>query len=383
MSDPLVGHYQELIGQPGSRALIDTPTLVLDLDVLEANIRAMAELARARGVALRPHAKTHKCSRIARLQLAAGAVGQCCAKLGEAEAMAAEGIGGLLITSAVQDPAKIRRLVALARRTGDLIVVVEDAANVQALAETAAAEGVRLPVLIDVDVGTHRFGIPAAEGVVALARLIAEQPALDLRGLQGYAGHVQAIPGYAERRARSHEALAILGRARDALREAGLPCPMVTGGGTGTHDFDHEPGVLTELQVGSYIVSDVIYDGVAMTPEGTRRFRNALFVHTRVVSAQHAGFSTTDAGHKSFATDGPAPVIASGAPPGSTYARAGDEFGRVVLPDPDGRLPVGTLLACVVPHCDPTVNLYDRYLRRARRPAGRGLADRGAGPLEL
>jgi 3-hydroxy-D-aspartate aldolase len=361
MSDPLVGHYQELLGQPGSRRLIDTPALVLDLDALEANIATMAELARARGVALRPHAKTHKCSRIARLQLAAGAVGQCCAKLGEAEAMAAEGIGGLLITSAVQDPAKIRRLVALARRTGDLMVVVEDGANVRALAEAAAAEGARLPVLIDVDVGTHRFGVPTAEGVVALARLVAEQPTLELRGLQGYAGHVQAIPGYAERRARSHEALAILGRARDALREAGFPCPVVTGGGTGTHDFDHEPGVLTELQVGSYIVSDVIYDGVAMTPEGTRRFRNALFVHTRVVSAQHAGFSTTDAGHKSFATDGPAPVIASGAPPGSTYARAGDEFGRVVLPDPDGRLPVGTLLACVVPHCDPTVNLYDRY----------------------
>ena len=361
MPDPLAEHYRHLLGAPGSRGLIDTPALVLDLDALEANIATMAALARSRGIALRPHAKTHKCSRIARLQLAAGAVGQCCAKLGEAEALAAEGTGGLLVTSAVQDAAKIRRLAALAHRTGDLMVVVEDGPNVQALAQAAAAEGVRLPVLVDVDVGTHRFGVPTVEGVVTLARLIAEQPALELRGLQGYAGHIQAIPDYAERRARSHEALSLLGRARDALVEAGLPCPIVTGGGTGTHDFDHEAGVLTELQVGSYIVSDVAYDGVAMTPDGTRRFRDALFVHTRVVSAQHPGFSTTDAGHKSFATDGPAPAIASGAPPGSTYARAGDEFGRVVLPDPGGRLPVGTLLACVVPHCDPTVNLYDRY----------------------
>lgn len=354
---------RELVGRPGGRELVDTPALVLDLDAFEANIAAMAALARERGVALRPHAKTHKSARIARAQLDAGAVGLCCAKLGEAEALAAEGVDrGLLVTSAVPDSGKVRRVAGLAGRCrGDLAVVVEEGENVRALGAAAAAAGVRVGVLVDVDVGTHRFGVTSPAAALELARLVAAEPALDLRGVQGYAGHIQAVPDYGERRALSLAALAVLARARDALVEAGLPCPVVTGGGTGTHDIDSGAGVLTELQVGSYIFSDVAYDGVVMAPEAPRRFRNALFVHTRVVSAQHPGLATSDAGFKSFATDGPAPAIVAGAPEGTAYERFGDEFGRVVLPDPAMRLPVGRLLACVVPHCDPTVNLFDRY----------------------
>jgi 3-hydroxy-D-aspartate aldolase len=358
MSRQSLDYDRSLLGQPGSRERIDTPALVLDLEAFEANVAIMAALARARGIALRPHAKTHKSVAVARRQIAAGAIGQCCAKLGEAEVLAEHGIGGLLITSAVQDPAKIGRLVELARRAPDLAVVVEDAAHIRAIGEACAAGGVRLRVLIDVDI--HRFGVTSPAAAVELARTIATQPALEFRGVQGYAGR-QAIPDYAERRRVSHAALAVLGRARDALVEAGFPCPVVTGSGTGTHDFDHEPDLLTELQVGSYVFSDVIYDGVALTPDGSRRFANALFVHTRIVSAQHPGFATSDAGSKSFTMDGPAPAIVAGAPPGSRYDRFGDEFGRVVLPDGDGRLAVGTLLVCVVPHCDPNVNLFDHY----------------------
>ena len=132
--------------------------------------------------------------------------------------------------------------------------------------------------------------------MVELGRLIEEQPSLQLKGVQGYAGHCQSIADYGERRAVSHAAIAILGRARDALLEAGLPCPIVTGSGTGTHDFDHEPGVFTELQVGSYVFSDVIYDTVQIAPDGTKRFRNSLFVHTRILTNQHRGFATSDAG---------------------------------------------------------------------------------------
>lgn len=361
MSKERLAYDRGLIGRPGSRDAIDTPALVLDLDAFDANVATMAQLARDRGIALRPHAKTHKCASIARSQMAAGAVGQCCAKLGEAEVLADAGITGLLLTSPVQAPAKIERLMALARRAPDLAVVVEDAANVQRLGEAAASAGIRLAVLIDCDVGTHRFGVVSPAAAAELARVIATQPTLELRGVQGYAGHCQAVPDYAERRALSHAALAILGGARDALRDAGFACPIVTGSGTGTHDFDHEPGVLTELQVGSYIFSDVIYDAVVMAPEAPHRFRNALFVHTRIVSDQHPGFATSDAGSKSFAMDGPAPVIASGAPEGSRYDRFGDEFGKIVLPDPAGRLPVGTLMACIIPHCDPNVTLFDNY----------------------
>ena len=361
MSRERLAYDQGLVGQPGSRMLIDTPALVLDLDAFDANVAAMAKVAAARGVALRPHAKTHKSVQIARAQLAAGAIGQCCAKLGEAEVLADGGIGGLLITSTVQHPAKISRLIALAARSPGLAVVVEDAANVRMLGEAAAAASVALDVLIDVDVGTHRFGVTSPSAAVELAKVIAAQPALRFKGVQGYAGHCQATPDYAERRALSLAALAVLGAARDALVAAGFACPIVTGSGTGTHDFDHEPGVLTELQVGSYIFCDVIYDAAALTPDGTRRFRDALFVHTRIVSSQHDGYATSDAGSKSFATDGPPPAIVAGAPEGSLYDRFGDHFGKVVLPDPKARLPVGSLVVCVVPHCDPNVNLHDWY----------------------
>jgi D-serine deaminase-like pyridoxal phosphate-dependent protein len=348
-------------GQPGSRALIDTPALVLDLDAFEANLQAMAARVRAQGLALRPHAKTHKCAEIARRLSAAGAVGHCVAKLGEAEALADAGIEGLLITSAVPDRAKIERLAALAGRSRGLMAVVEDAGQIDALAAACAAAGQTLVLLIDVDVGTHRFGIQTPADAVALAGRIAAHGSLALRGIQGYAGHIQSMPSYRERRAASHAALARLGAVRDALIAAGHPCPIVSGGGTGTHDFDHEAGVLTELQLGSYVFSDVIYDGIELAPDGGPRLQPALFVQTRIVSAQHAGFATSDAGFKSFAMDGPPPKIRAGAPSGARYERFGDEFGKVVLPDPAMRLKLGDVLECIVPHCDPTVNLFDHY----------------------
>lgn len=342
------------------RQMVDTPALVLDKRAFDTNLATMARVAKEHGVALRPHAKSHKSVTIAKAQIAAGAIGQCCAKLGEIEVMAQAGIAGLLLTTPLRGEAKIRRLMEVLAIAPDTMIVVEDLAAVAALAEATEAADRRLGLLIDVDVGTHRTGLTSPQAALAVAEAIAAAPGLSLKGVQGYAGHLQAIPDYAERRARSHEALAILGGVRDTLEAAGFACPIVTGAGTGTHDFDHETGVLNELQVGSYLFSDVIYDRAVMK-DGSRRWQNALFVHTTVISAQHPGSATTDAGYKSFATDGPAPVIHQGAPEGSTYAMFGDEFGKVVLADPQGRLEPGTRIACIVPHCDPNVNLFDRY----------------------
>jgi 3-hydroxy-D-aspartate aldolase len=347
---------------PETVRAVDTPALVIDKRAFDANLATMARIAKERGIGLRPHAKSHKCVTIARAQMAAGALGQSCAKLGEVEVMAAAGIRGLLLTTPLRGPEKIRRLLDVLRAAPDTMVVVEDVPAVTALAEAVAAAGLTLDLLIDVDVGTHRTGLTSPEAALKVAKAILASPGLILKGVQGYAGHVQSIRDYAERRAHSHAALAILGGVRDALVAAGHPCPIVTGGGTGTHDFDHETGVLNELQVGSYLFSDAIYDQVAMTSDGTRRWQNSLFVYTTVLSAQHLGFATTDAGIKSFSTDhNVVPVIARGAPEGSTYAIFGDEFGKVVLPDPSARLDNGTLVACIVPHCDPNVNLFDRY----------------------
>lgn len=352
---------EDLLNRPGGRLEIATPALVLDLDALEANIAAMAAWAKAEGIALRPHAKTHKSAAIGRLQMQAGALGLCCAKLSEAEALAAAGLDRLLLTAPVIGARKLERLLRLATRCAELMVVVDNADNARALAAAAQTAGRDLGILIDVDIGQQRTGITDATQALALAEIVARAPRLSLKGVQGYAGQVQHIADFAERRKASHDSLTILGAIRDRLTAAGYPCPIVTGGGTGSHALDPAAGVLTELQVGSYIVADVEYDAVDLTGDGRRRFRNGLFVYSRVVSARHDAFVTIDAGSKSLAMDGPTPVVAFGAPAGTTYDCVGDEFGRLTLPPGAAKPRVGDLVGLVVPHCDPTINCFDWY----------------------
>ncbi|MCX8100253.1 MAG: DSD1 family PLP-dependent enzyme [Geminicoccaceae bacterium] len=356
---------ERLVGLEGGIVRLDTPALVLDLDAFEANLAAMAAFARAQGVKLRPHAKTHKSVTVARRQLEAGeVVGFCCAKLGEAEALARGGIDGLLLTSPVFGESKLARLRALHGRLADLAIVVDDPEQIDALARTFAAAGRRLHVLVDVDVGSHRFGAPSIADALALARRIAAEPALEFAGIQGYAGSIQHIALYAERAAAAEGPAATLAAIRDALRAEGLPCPIVTGAGTGTHEIDARGGVFTELQVGSYAFMDVEYLDCGLTADGSPRFRPGLEVWTRVLSRRHAGFVTTDAGTKCFATDGPLPRVVAGAPPGSTYRMAGDQFGRLILPDGAASPPMGAIVRCLVPHCDPTINLWDHMVCR-------------------
>lgn len=356
---------EDLLNRPNSRREIATPALVLDLDALEANVAAMAGWAQRSGIALRPHAKTHKCAAIGRLQMKAGALGLCCAKLAEAEALAAAGLDRFLLTSPVVGARKLERLLRLAARCADLMVVVDDADNARALAAAAEAAGCDLGVLIDVDIGQRRTGVTDPAQALPLAEIVAAAPRLSLNGVQGYAGQVQHIADFAERKRQSHASLALLGAVRDRLAAAGHPCPIVTGGGTGSHALDPAAGVLTELQVGSYIVSDVEYDAVDLTGDGWRPYRNGLFVYTRVVSARHAGgdenFVTIDAGSKSLAMDGPPPRVAFGAPEGAVYSCVGDEFGRLTLPPGTKAPQVGDLVGLVVPHCDPTINAFDWY----------------------
>jgi 3-hydroxy-D-aspartate aldolase len=351
-SQHLHGH---LIGQPGSRERLNTPALIVDLDALEANITAIAAFGRDAGIALRPHAKTHKSADIARLQIAAGAVGVCCAKLGEAEALAAEGIGSILLTSPVVAAPAIERLVGLNDRIPDLALVADHPQAVAALA--AANHGRPIRVLVDIDPGAHRTGVASAADAVALARQIADAPQLAYGGVQFYCGSQQHIPAFADRRAAIGGLTDYLQTIIAALTDAGLSPPVVTGGGTGTHRIDAELGVLTELQVGSYALMDREYGECDL---GTS-FATALMVDMRVISANAAGMATLDAGLKAFATEAGVPVIMSGAPAGSTYRFMGDEHGAVVVPDGAAAPALGDRLTAMTPHCDPTVNLYDAY----------------------
>ena len=350
----------DLIGMAGGRAKLQTPALVIDLDVLDRNIAAMAAHAKKHNIALRPHSKTHKSVEIAKRQMEAGALGICCAKLGEAEALAAGDIPSILITSPVVTEAGIARLVALNARVTELMAVCDNAEIAGKLDAAARSSGKALKIVVDIDPGMGRTGIRPGDGALALVQQVAESRDLEYAGLQCYAGQVQHMESPNERRDASLSAMKELGELREQLKARGRGPKILSGGGTGTFDIDPDARVLTELQVGSYVFMDKQYNDVWETPGSHPPFETSLFVQTTVISANRDGLATTDAGFKSFATDAGPPAIASGAPGGANYFFFGDEQGGIFYSS-ERKLRPGDAVACIVPHCDPTVNLYDRY----------------------
>jgi 3-hydroxy-D-aspartate aldolase len=354
-----------------TRDEIPTPALLLDLDRFDRNLRTAADHVARAGKRLRPHAKTHKCPEIARRQIAAGAIGIVCAKLAEAEVMAAAGISGLLVSTEVVGDEKIGRLMRLLDRDPDVLVVVDHPDNVGDLARAARAAGHCLGVLVDVDVGGRRTGVRPGEPARALARAVAASPSLRFRGLQGYAGQCAHVVGWAARREASATAMAPLMETRRLLESQELPVEIVSGGSTGTWDLDSALPGLTELQCGSYCVMDLDYLRIAnrSSPRFTD-FEMALTVLATVVSVPAPDLAIVDAGLKAFATDrpfGPEPVER----PGVVYEFAGDEHGRLVIQNPQGAVRLAERIEFFPPHCDPTMNLYDRlYAMRGGRVEG-------------
>jgi 3-hydroxy-D-aspartate aldolase len=357
MSD--IDLHRPLIGQQGSRAALNTPALVIDRDALDRNINAMAAFAKANGLKLRPHAKTHTSVDIARLQMAAGALGVCCAKLGEAEALGAQGINAILITSPVVTPQAIARLAALHERIGDLMVVADNPENVAALAVAIKDASRPLPILVDIDPGIRRTGVSSPQAAVALAQAIAAAPSLRFAGVQYYCGAQQHIEKYEERRAAIVELTAYLTSVIDQLKAAGLAPKIISGGGTGTHRIDASLGVFTELQVGSYVFMDRQYGDCDLGGEEAQPFERALFVDAHVISANSQGMATIDAGFKALSTDGGSPNVISGAPEAAMFVFMGDEHGALIAMD--HAFKIGDAVSLSPPHCDPTVNLYDAY----------------------
>ncbi len=354
--------HGELIGRQGSRRSLNTPVLVLDIEALDRNIATMAAFAAGKGVTLRPHAKTHKSVDIAKRQVAAGAVGLCCAKLGEAETLAQGGVEGLHITSPVVSPSAISRLMALHDRSERLSVVVDHPANVAALAHAARPDR-PLSVIIDIDPGIRRTGVASAEAAVALVSLIKAKPSLAYGGVQFYCGREQHIEDFAERRSAVEERTVYLVSVIKALTEAGAPPAIITGSGTGTHRIDVDLGVFTELQVGSYVFMDDQYRACDLAGLGVDAppYEAALFVDSRVVSANARNLVTVDAGFKAFATEGEPPTISQGAPEGSRFVFMGDEHGAIIAPGIGEQLAIADRVVLSVPHCDPTADLYDSY----------------------
>jgi D-serine deaminase-like pyridoxal phosphate-dependent protein len=346
------------VGDPFAE--IDTPALVIDLDAMERNIARLAAFATTTGVKLRPHAKTHKSADIGRLQVAAGAVGLCCQKVSEAEAMVAGGIADVLVSNEVFGARKLDRLAALSRRAR-VAVCADNVEAIEAIAAAAARSGVPITTLVEIDVGANRCGVAPGEPAVALARLIASRPSLSFGGLQAYQGRAQHLRTLGERRAAIDHAIEATRRTVELLKAAGLPPAIVGGAGTGTYDLEGSSGVYTELQAGSYVFMDADY---ARNKRADGRpydaFEHALYVIASVMSLPVPERAVIDAGLKTCSTDAgmPEPRGIDGA----AYIRPSDEHGIIDLSKSNRRLALGERVALIPSHCDPTVNLHDWYV---------------------
>lgn len=343
--------YEAKLGM--SLAELDTPALLLDLDALDRNIAKMSAFFAGQKTTLRPHIKTHKSPIIAQRQLGAGAMGITCAKLSEAEVMAAAGIRDILIANQVVGSVKIGRLVELAQRC-DLMVAVDDAQNVAQLARACAAQGVSLRVLVEVDVGMGRCGVRPGEPALALAQQVEAAPALALKGLMGYEGHLVLLDDPLQRAQQVQAAFAPLKRSADLLRQNGLSVEIVSAGGTGTYADTGLLPFITEMQCGSYVFMDSTYEKVR------DEFELALTILTTVASRPAPERLVVDAGLKTLSRELglPRPLDVAGL----AVRHLSEEHGVLdVLESERVDYRPGDKLRLVPSHCCTTVNLFDTY----------------------
>ena len=357
---------------------IDTPALIVDLDAFESNLAKLSDFARTAGVRLRPHAKTHKCPVIAMKQIAAGAVGQCCQKVGEAEALVRGGVRDVLVSNQVVGAHKLRRLAALARdaRIG---LCFDSAEQVDAAARAASEIGVVFDALVEIDVGMARCGVAPGEPAAVLAAHIAAAPGLAFRGLQAYHGTAQHMPTQAAREAAIRAAAADVRASQAALARAGLACEVVSGAGTGTFRLECAAGVWTELQAGSYLFMDTDYARIG-NPDGGRytEFRHSLFVLASVMSVPTADRAVVDAGLKSTSGERGMPWVHGR--DDIEVTSLSDEHAKLILGPKAQRVRLGDKVKLIPGHCDPTINLHDWFVavRGDRVEALWPIAARGA-----
>jgi D-serine deaminase-like pyridoxal phosphate-dependent protein len=353
-------HKTNLVGR--KKLKLDTPCLVLDLDILDENLQKMQSRVKAAGKALRPHAKTHKCSTLAKMQIANGAVGICAAKVSEAEALIDAGMSGLLITGPVSTPDKVFRLVSLLQRAPFLMAVVDHPAAIELLETGLAEKSRQLDVLVDIDIGHRRTGVSPGKALDLADRVLASKY-LRLRGIQAYAGHVQHIMRYEDRKKASRQSLKQAAAVFRQLVKKDPSCSIFSASGTGTADIDLAVPELTELQAGSYALMDAEYLAIECE-DGSEcaDYQPALTLLTAVVSIGRGRQVTVDAGLKALYRDGGRPRVMNPEFSKLQYDWFGDEYGKLSAPNRSTLLPdLGAVIEVVVAHCDPTVNLFDCF----------------------
>ena len=343
-----------------AKADLDTPALVVDLDTFEKNVATMQAAVKKFGIATRPHAKTHKCAEIAKYQMKTGSIGICCAKLSEAEALAAHGLDRILMTTANPSKNKIRRAMQLKKKQPHFIQAVDYGPNARDLDAAAKEAKVVADVVIDVAVGA-RSGIPPGPDVLELAQLIDTLPNLKLRGMLSYDGGVQHAKGFANRKARALKTIEANTESYLLLKKAGLNTEIYSGGGTGTYNIYHSIPGFSDVQVGSYIFMDLQYSeiGSENNEQVYDDFAPSLTVLTTVLNNRSPGRLTTDAGTKALTTNTPPPKVIG--EPDMAYSPSSDEFGGIRFNAPPSKeYQIGDRLELLVSHCDPVVNLYDQ-----------------------
>ena len=339
---------------------LQTPALIIDLDVFDANLVKMQSYLQEQDIALRAHTKMHKCPLIARKQVESGARGVCAAKISEAEVMCAAGIEDVLVTSPIATSDKVSRFVEARKNNPGLKIVVDCADSADLLAKVAGLEGLVVDVFVDLDPGMGRTGIETGDKTLQLVRHISESNSLNLSGLQMYAGNCMHIEGFSKRKQKYAHLLSKGIETLALLDEAGIVIPVVSGGGTGTYNMESDLGLINELQAGSYAFMDIEYRDIGgVDSEQFLDFGVSLFVLVTAISQPQSRFITVDGGFKSFASDKMAPEFRD--VEGVIYHWGGDEHGIVQLNNPSHEIRLGNKLSMLTPHCDPTVNLHDFY----------------------
>ena len=331
---------------------IPTPALVLDVAAMQRNIKMMADFFADGSCKLRPHFKAHKTPEIAKRQLAAGSVtGITCATVGEAE-LAAEFCDDILIANQVIGADKLSRVAAIAKRGVDMKIAVDSIEGIEQVAAAAQQGGVEIGVLVDVNVGMPRCGVQPGEPAAALARRISDTSGIRLRGAMGYEGHAVGLPERDKRDHIARKAMEGLIASVDASRTAGLPCEIVSAGGTGTYDITGRVPGITEIQAGSYVLMDTAYAKLDIP------FEHAFWVLGTVVSRPSTGLIVTDSGHKACTEDHGNPSVRDTEGAGVLFLS--DEHASITIPA-DSPLKVGDRVQLIPSHIDPTINLHDVF----------------------
>jgi D-serine deaminase-like pyridoxal phosphate-dependent protein len=342
-----------------TKDMLPTPCLVLDLDLFNANVKQLADTAKANGIQARPHVKVHKSVDVARQQMAEGAIGLSCSTIAEAELFSDAGLKGMLWTKQPVGKNNTQRAIALSKKDPTFLFVSDDAQVLDWVEEAAAANKAKVRVLVSVYAGLARQGIEAGQPALNLAKKVDGSKHMQFEGFMAYSGNAAHVKGFEARKKASIEVLAGVRESKELALKSGLPVKIMSGGSTGTYNIDHETG-LSELQAATYVFMDTAYFTVGGSDGDMKRyndFKPALTVLTTVDSQYHPNLISTDYGAKAMARSSD---VVKGMP-WLGVGNGGAEYGALMWKDGEQHPKLGDLVEIYPTSLDMSTNVFDRY----------------------